>query len=191
MALKTQMSSLMGATDFEDNSRGLSPMLQNTWNIFRTLNTFVFSVALLRLVCPYPAPPPIICVHFRIFQLAFVVWKTYPWDFDAWSRGEEKDGMCLSKLIRVEVFVSVEFSSVIQSCLTLCDPMNRRTPGLPVHHQLSEFTQTHINQVSDAIQPSHPLSSPFPPAPNPSQHQSLFQWVNSLHEVAKVLEFQL
>ena len=83
------------------------------------------------------------------------------------------------------------FSSVAQSCPTLCDPMNCSTPGLPVHHQLLEFTQTHIHWVSDAIQPSHPLSSPSPPAPNPSQHQSLFQWVNSSHEVAKVLEFQL
>ena len=70
---------------------------------------------------------------------------------------------------------SVQFSSVTQSCRTLCDPMNRSTPGLPVHHQLLEFTQTHIHQVSDAIQPSHPLSSPSPPAPNPSQHQGLFQ----------------
>ena len=70
-------------------------------------------------------------------------------------------------------------------------PMNRSTPGLPVHHQLPEFTQTHIHQVTDAIQPSHPLSSPSLPATNPSQHQSLFQWVNSSHEVAKVLEFQL
>ena len=86
---------------------------------------------------------------------------------------------------------SVQFNSVAQSCPTLCDPMNRSPPGLPVHHLLLEFTQTHIHQVSDAIQPSHPLSSPSPPAPNPSQHQSLFQWVNSSHEVAKVLEFQL
>ena len=69
--------------------------------------------------------------------------------------------------------------------------MNRSTPGLPVHHQLPEFAQTHVHRVSDAIQPSHPLSSPSPLAPNPSQHQSLFQWVNSSHEVAKVLEFQL
>ena len=86
---------------------------------------------------------------------------------------------------------SVQFSSVTQSCLTLCDPMNHSMPGLPVHHQLLEFTQTHVHRVSDAIQPSHPRSSPSPPAPNPSQHQSLFQWVNSSHEVAKVLEFQL
>ena len=81
--------------------------------------------------------------------------------------------------------------SVAQLCPTLFDPMNCSTPGFPVHHQLLGLTQTHIHWVSDAIQPSHPLSSPSPPAPNPSQHQSLFQWVNSSHEVAKVLEFQL
>ena len=89
------------------------------------------------------------------------------------------------------MMVSVQFSSVAQSCPTLCNPINHSTPGLPVHHQLPEFTQTHVHRVSDAIQPSHPLSSSSPPAPNPSQHQSLFQWVNSSHEVAKVLEFQL
>ena len=70
---------------------------------------------------------------------------------------------------------SVQFSSVAQSCPTLCDPMNRSTPGFPVHHKLLEFTETHVHRVSDAIQPSHPLSAPSPPAPNPSQHQSLFQ----------------
>ena len=85
----------------------------------------------------------------------------------------------------------LQFSSVAQLCPTLWDPMNRSTPGFPVHHQLLEFTQTHVHRVSDAIQPSHPLLSPSPPAPNPSQHQSLFQWVNSSHEVAKVLDFQL
>ena len=84
----------------------------------------------------------------------------------------------------------IKFTSVTQSCPTLCNPMNCSTPGLPVYHQLLEFTQTHVHRVGDAIQPSHPLSSPSP-APNPSQHQSLCQWVNSLHEVAKVLEFQL
>ena len=84
-----------------------------------------------------------------------------------------------------------QIRSVAQSCLTLCNPMNRSTLGLPVHHQLPEFTETHVHQVSDAIQPSHPLLSPSPPAPNPSQHQSLFQWANSSHEVAKVLEFQI
>ena len=76
------------------------------------------------------------------------------------------------------------------SCVWLCHPMNRSTPGLPVHHQLLEFTQTHVHWVGDAIQPSHPLSSPSPPASNPSEHQGLFQWVNSSHEVAKLLEFQ-
>ena len=87
---------------------------------------------------------------------------------------------------------SVQFISLAQLCPTLCDPMNRSTPGLPVHHQLLEFTQTHVHRVCDTIQPSvvHPLSSPSPPSPNPSQHQGLFQWVSSSHEVAKVLEFQ-
>ena len=97
--------------------------------------------------------------------------------------------------IQLNLDVSKQWSDqirlVTQSCPTLCDPMNRSTPGIPVHHQLPEFTQTHVHRVSDAIQPAHPLSSPSPPAPNPSQHQSLFQWVNSSHEVAKVLDFQL
>ena len=95
-----------------------------------------------------------------------------------------------SKIHEEFLMSSVQFSSVTQSCPTLCDPMNRSTPGLPVHHQFPEFTQTHVDRVGDAIQPSNPLLSPSPPAPNPSQHQGLFQWVNSLHEVAKVLEFQ-
>ena len=97
----------------------------------------------------------------------------------------------LSDWTHMYACISVQFSLVSQLSPTLCDPMNRSTPGLPVHHQLREFTRTHVHQVSDAIQPSHPLSSPSPPAPNPSQHQSLFQWVNSSHEAAKVLEFQL
>ena len=82
-------------------------------------------------------------------------------------------------------------SSVAQSCLTLCYPMNCGTAGLPVHHQLQEFTQTHVHWVGDAIQPCHPLSSPSPPAFSLSQHQGLFKWVSSLHQVAKVLEVQL
>ena len=82
---------------------------------------------------------------------------------------------------------SFQFSSVAQSWPTLCNPMNRSTPGLPVHHQLPEFTQTHVHWVSDAIKPSHPFSSPPPPAFNPSQHQGLFKWVSSLHQVAKGL----
>ena len=83
-----------------------------------------------------------------------------------------------------------QFSSIAQSCPTLCNPMNHSTPGLPVHHQFPGLTQTHAHWVGDAIQPSHPLLSLSPPAPKPSQHQGLFQWVNSSHEVAKVLEFQ-
>ena len=101
-----------------------------------------------------------------------------------WMLNEMMTIIILSKTV-------TQFSSVAQSCPTLCDPMNRSMPGLPVHHQLPEFTQIHVHWVRDAIQPSHPLSSPSPPAPNPSQNQSLFQWVNSSHEVAKVLELQL
>ena len=84
-----------------------------------------------------------------------------------------------------------QFSSVAQLCPTLCDPMDGSTPGLPVHHQLLEFTHTHVHWVGDAIQTSHPLLSPYPPAFHLSQHQGLFQWVSSLQQVAKVLEFQL
>ena len=86
---------------------------------------------------------------------------------------------------------SYNFSSVAQSCPTLHDPMNHSTPGLLVHHQPLEFTQTHVHWAGDAIQPSHPLSSTSPPALNLSQHQGLFQWVSSSHQVSKVLEFQL
>ena len=89
----------------------------------------------------------------------------HPWD----SPGKSTGVGCHCLLRNA---ASVQFSSVAQSCPTLCDPMNRSMLGLPVHHQLPEFTHTHVHQVSDAIQPSHPLSSPSPPAPNPSQHQS-------------------
>ena len=82
-------------------------------------------------------------------------------------------------LLKTEIIRPFPFSSVTQLCPTHCDPKNCSTPGLPVHYQLPGFTQTHVHRVCDAIQPSHPLSSPSPPAPNPSQHQSLFQWVNS------------
>ena len=107
--------------------------------------------------------------------------KSQTW-LSGWTTG------CVYALVQ---FSSVQFNSVAQSCPSLCNPMNRSTLVLPVHHQLPEFTQTHVHRVGDAIQPSHPLSSSSPPVPNPSQHQSLFQWVNSSHEVAKVLEFQL
>ena len=98
-----------------------------------------------------------------------------PWDSPVphpWDSPGKNTGVgchCLLQCMKVK-----SENEVAQSCPTLCDPMNRSTPGLPVHHQLLEFTQTHVHQVSDAIQPSHPLSSPSPPSPNPSQHQSLF-----------------
>ena len=90
-----------------------------------------------------------------------------------------------------EIHSFVQFSSIAQSCLTLCDPMDCSTTGFLVHLQLQELTQTHVHRVGDAIQPSHPLSFPSPPAFNFSQHQGLYQWVSSSHQVTKVLEFQL
>ena len=109
----------------------------------------------------------------------------------AWERSFQRQSLCLSRdspvwsnktlcnegnLLYLHCQCDlVQFSSVAQSCPTPCDPMNRSMPGLPVYHQLPEFTQTHVHRVGDTIQPSHPLSSPSPPAPNPSQHQSLFQ----------------
>ena len=143
-----------------------------------------------------------------IMTTSYAQWVSQPWEWNASVSGcfslrvnssiKHLEGEC----VPIEVFnhllgnfalvtIIGEFSSAAQSCPTLCNPMNRSTPGLPVHHHLPDFTQTHVHRVGDAIQPSHPLSSTFPPAPNPSQHQSLFQWVNSAHEVAKVLEFQL
>ena len=94
-------------------------------------------------------------------------------------------------VITDKVVFRFQFSSVTQSCPTLCDPMDRSTPGLPFHHQLLELAQTHVHQIGDASQPPLSLSSPSPPAFSLSQHQGLFQWVNSSHDVAKVLEFQL
>ena len=88
------------------------------------------------------------------------------------------------------VKIQNQFSSVAQLCPTLYDPLDCSTPSFPVHHQLPELAQTHVHQVGDAIQPSHPLSSPSPPAFNLAQHQGLFHWVSSSYQVAKVLEFQ-
>ena len=110
-------------------------------------------------------------------QEQFFTWKFQFWVPKAWT-------------LRL-LYSSVQLSSVAQSCLTLCDPMNCSMPGLPVHHQLLKLAQTHAHRVGDAIQPSHPLLSPSPPAFNLSQHQGLFQWVRSLHHVAKELELQL
>ena len=105
-------------------------------------------------------------------------------DFLFFTAFEQQRMWCDLPCVCVCTRAHTQFSSVAQSCLILCDPMNCRTPGLPVHHQLPEFTHTHVHQVSDAVQPSHPLSSPSPPAPNPSPHQGLFQWVSSSHQVA-------
>ena len=88
--------------------------------------------------------------------------------FTVWKQNKLRLSLCIS------MSLSIQLSSISQSCPTLCNPINRSTPGLPVHHQLPEFTQTHVHRVRDAIQPSHPRSFPSPPAPNPSQHQSLF-----------------
>ena len=107
------------------------------------------------------------------------------------QKGRKKERKKRKVLTVSSTRYSVQFSSVPQSGPTLCDPVNHSTPGLPVHHQLPESTQTHVHWVGDAIEPSHPLSPPSPPAPNLSQHQGLFKWVSSSHQVAKVLEFQL
>ena len=120
-------------------------------------------------------------IHTALFTIA-KTWKQPKCpSTDKWVKMWETD-------IAIYIY---QFSTVAQSCPTLCDHMKCSAPGVLVHHQLLEFTQTHVHWVGDATQPSHPLSSPSPPAPNPFQHQSLFQWVNSSHEVTKVLEFQL
>ena len=114
--------------------------------------------------------------YFSVFYPKFAVWNLR------------------TRIIHIFCFALFEciFSSVQSlSRVRLCDPMDCSTPGLPVHHQLLEFTQTHVHWVSDAIQPSHPLSSPSPPPFNLSQYQGLFKWVSYSHYVAKVLEFQL
>ena len=97
----------------------------------------------------------------------------------------------MKPVFSVSKYIEVQFALVAQSFPTLCDPMNRSTPGFPVHHQLPELAQTHVHRVSDSIQPSHPLSSPSLHAFNLSQHQGLFRRVSCLHQVARVLQFQL
>ena len=111
-------------------------------------------------------------------NLGFTFWSYKDFDIKA-SWIQALSAIILPKMSEGR-FILTTISSVAQSCPTVCDPVNRGTPGLPVHYQLPEFTQTHIHRVGDAIQPSHPLASPSPPAPNPSQHQSLFQWVSTL-----------
>ena len=119
------------------------------------------------------------------------IWATCIWSFvDLFKKMNMKPWKYLLFNLLAYSF-SVQFSAIAQSCLTLCDSMDCSTPGLPVHHQLLGFTPTHVHWVGDAIQPSHPLSSPSPPAFNHSQHQGLFKWVSSSNQVAKVLEFRL
>ena len=132
-----------------------------------------------------PYQPPILLKyskHIPITSTAFHKHSTRTLEWVAmpsfWGSSQPRDQTqvsCTAGRFFTTSATSVQFSSVAQSCPTLCDPTNRSTPGLPVHHQLPEFTQTHVHRVSYAIQPSHPLSSPSPPALNPSQHQSLFQ----------------
>ena len=111
------------------------------------------------------------------------LWSTFgTWNFHVLGATNSMERMEIS---------SVQFSSVAQSCPTLCDPMDCSTPGLPVHHLILELTQSHVHWLGDAIQLSHPLLFPSPPAFNLSQRQGLFKWVSSSHQVAKVLEFQL
>ena len=141
----------------------------------------------MRLLCPRDFPT----------QILDWVAISFPREFS-----QPRDGTCVSCIGRqilylwaiwealVSVFSSVRFSRSVMSEI-LCDPMDCSTPGLPVHPQLPELAQIQVHRVSDAIQPSHPLSSPSPPTFNLSQHQGLFQWVGSSHRVAKVLEFQL
>ena len=120
-----------------------------------------------------------ICLLLQVF-LDFLLLHSSP----LWWKGH------LFLVLVLEGLVGLHQFSSVQSCPTLCNPTDHSMPSLPVHHQLPEFTQTHVYQVSDAIQPSHPLSLPSPPSLNLSQHQGVFKWVSSSHQVAKILEFQ-
>ena len=120
-------------------------------------------------------------------------WSRRQWlRLSSWNRVSEvlTPSLSLDDCMSLQ-FSSVQFSSVTQLCPTLCNPMDCSMPGLPVHHQLLESTQTHVHWVNDAIQPFHPLSSPSPPTFNLSQCQGLFRWVSSSHQMARVVEFQL
>ena len=111
-------------------------------------------------------------------------------DLEEWNGSRER-GSRGRGYMHIYVYMYQSVSSVAQSCATLCNPMECSTPGFPVHHQLPKLAQTHVHRISDAIQPSHSLSSPSPPAFRLSQHQGLFQRVSYLHQMAKVLELQL
>ena len=158
-------------------------------------NTRVGSLSLLQGIFPTQWSNPGLPHCRQIFyQLShkgssrILGWVAYPFSRgSSWSRNWMGSPAMQADSLPAELSgSSVQFSSVSQSCLTLCNPMNCSTPGLPVHHQLPESTQPHVHQVGDAIQPSHPLPSPSPHAPNLSQHQGLFKWVSSSHQVAQV-----
>ena len=117
--------------------------------------------------------------------------RTWVWELKFSMDPSYTDPQCSRFISPFVQFSWDHFSSVTQLCLTICNPMDCSIPGFPVHHQLLELTQTHVHWVGDAMQPSHPLLSPSPPALNLSQHQGLFKWASSSHQVAKVLEFQL
>ena len=136
-------------------------------------------------------------LYYRNILSSHLGFKSLRWDcpvissFILWIPFIQRIRLWTPLVQRIVLFFlrkAIQFSSVAQSCPALCDPMNCSMPGLPVHHQLPELAQTHVYQVRDAIQPSHPLSSPSPPALNLSQHQVLFKWVSSSHQVAKVFE---
>ena len=124
-------------------------------------------------------------VRIKFRRVTQFSWISLPHQFTSVAQS------CLTVQLHWTTEHQASFSSVTQSCPTLCNPMNCSMPGLPVHHQPPEFTQTHVHRVGDAIQPSQSLLSPSPPALNPSQHQGLFQRVSSSNQVAKGLEFQL
>ena len=157
-----------------------------------------FLIIKVDLACPFPTThfwcALIMCAlwfcnnHFLNIFLHPLYWTVS--SLKAGARPHLYPSKDLPKLVSGTYCVNLQFSSVTQSCLTLCNPMDCSTPGL-VHHQLLEFTQIDVHWVGDAIQPSHPLSSPSPLTFNLSQLQDLFQWVSSSHQVAKVLEFQL
>ena len=144
---------------------------------------------------------PLITVHLKVSAMAphssTLAWRIpgtgEPGELPSMGShrvGHDWSDLALAKVSANSRYSLVQISSVTQLCLTLCDPVNCSRPGLTVHHQLPEFTQTRVHWVGDAIQTFHPLSSPSPPALNLSQHQGLFKWVSSSHQVAKVLEFQ-
>ena len=152
----------------------------------RHVNMFSLWWLILFLCSQNPWKSPVI--YFAFFFKFYFIFKLYIIVLDGKENTWATSSFCDIKWFRS----SVQFSSVqLLSCVWLCDSMDCSTPGLPVHHQFLELIQTHVHWVSDAIQPSHPLLSPSPPTFNLSQHQGLFKWVSSSHQVAKVLEFQL